>query len=54
MVEDSNRWIPPPMTVGVSDHKTAAQRGDRREDHPLSDLQVGGGGKPPGQLGCLV
>ncbi|GAB4814277.1 hypothetical protein N2152v2_001323 [Parachlorella kessleri] len=39
MVEDSNRWIPPPMTVGVSDHKTAAQRGDRREDHPLSDLQ---------------
>jgi hypothetical protein len=40
LVEDSNRWLPPPMTLGAPDHKTAAQRGDRREDRPLSDLQV--------------
>lgn len=51
MVEKSNRWIPPPMTVGVvparEKNQTAAQRGGAvgRGDHgdmPLSDLQVGG------------
>jgi hypothetical protein len=44
MVEGSNRWIPPPMTVGmVAAHKarrTAAQRGStHKEDEPLSELQ---------------
>ncbi|PRW57019.1 U2 snRNP-associated SURP motif-containing -like isoform X1 [Chlorella sorokiniana] len=48
MVEKSNRWIPPPMTVGVvparERNQTAAQRGGAvgRGDHgdmPLSDLQ---------------
>ena len=39
MVEGSSLWLPPPMTVGVTGHKTAAQRGDKREDQPLSELQ---------------
>ena len=46
MVEQSNAWLPPPMTVGVvparkrAEQGTAAQRGERRhEDLPLSDLQ---------------
>lgn len=44
MVEKSNRWIPPPMTVGVTaaQHKTAAQRGRGAGEHadaPLSELQ---------------
>lgn len=49
MVDKSNRWIPPPMTVGVvparEKNQTAAQRGGAvgRGDHadmPLSELQV--------------
>lgn len=52
MVDKSNRWIPPPMTVGVvparEKNQTAAQRGGAvgRGDHgdmPLSDLQVRAG-----------
>lgn len=52
MVERSNRWIPPPMTVGAvparDKNQTAAQRGGAgaRGDHgdmPLSELQVGVG-----------
>lgn len=47
MVERSNRWIPPPMTAGLSKaaaaHQTAAQRGrgpgDASGDAPLSELQ---------------
>ncbi|KAL4450080.1 hypothetical protein ABPG77_010749 [Micractinium sp. CCAP 211/92] len=47
MVENSNRWLPPPMTVGVAPvrqkNTTAAQRGGLAgrgfEDQPLSDLQ---------------
>ena len=67
MVEKSNRWIPPPMTVGVvparEKNQTAAQRGGAvgRGDHgdmPLSDLQVRGGvgrlgGEPRGWVGSL-
>lgn len=48
MVENSNRWLPPPMTVGVAPvrqkNTTAAQRGGLAgrgaEDTPLSDLQA--------------
>ncbi len=48
MVDNSNRWLPPPMTVGVAPvrqkNTTAAQRGGLAgrgfEDQPLSDLQV--------------
>lgn len=40
MVERSSRWVPPPMTVGVTGHKTRAQRGgEHKQDLPLSDLQ---------------
>ena len=38
MVERSNRWIPPPMTLVAAAEKTAAQRSEKREDAPLSDI----------------
>jgi len=38
MIEKSNRWIPPPMTLVSAAQKSATQRAERRKDAPLSDL----------------
>ena len=38
MVEDSNRWVPPPMTVIAAAQKSATERAERREELLLSDI----------------
>jgi U2-associated protein SR140 len=38
MVEKSNRWTPPPMTLISAAQKSATQRAERREDAPLTEL----------------
>jgi U2-associated protein SR140 len=39
MVERSARWVPPPMTQVALAQRGAAQRGERRDEASLSDLQ---------------
>jgi hypothetical protein len=36
MVEGSNKWVAPAMTLGVTGNKTAAQRGDKKVMKPAS------------------
>ena len=38
MVEKSNKWIPPPMTLVSAAQKSAGQRAERRDDASLSDV----------------
>ena len=38
MVEKSNRWIPPPMTLVAAAQKNATQRAQRREEASLSEV----------------